>query len=61
MLRRAQRLHGAAMWEAWNHLLLANVPIMESEEVTPGVIVDHDASIQVLGIELRYLSCDDEP
>jgi uncharacterized protein YuzE len=38
------------------HLELVDVPVEESEEVAPGVIVDYDASNQVVGIEILYLS-----
>jgi uncharacterized protein YuzE len=38
------------------HLQLADVPVVESEEVAPGVILDYDASEQVVGIEVLYLS-----
>ena len=38
------------------HLQLVDVPVVESEEVAPGVIVDYDASEQVVGIEILYLS-----
>lgn len=38
------------------HLQLIDVPVVESEEVAPGVIVDFDESDQVVGIELLYLS-----
>ena len=38
------------------HLELADVPVAESEEVAPGVILDFDESNQVVGIEVLYLS-----
>ncbi len=38
------------------HLQLVDVPVEESEEVAPGVIVDYDKSNQVVGIEVLYLS-----
>jgi uncharacterized protein YuzE len=38
------------------HLQLADVPVEESEEVAPGVIVDYDKSNQVVDIEVLYLS-----
>jgi uncharacterized protein YuzE len=38
------------------HLELVDVPVEESEEVAPGVIVDDEASNQVVGIEVLYLS-----
>ena len=38
------------------HLQLVDVPVEESEEVAPGVILDYDESNQVVGIELLYLS-----
>jgi uncharacterized protein YuzE len=38
------------------HLQLVDVPVEESEEVAPGVIVDYDDTNQVVGIEVLYLS-----
>jgi uncharacterized protein YuzE len=38
------------------HLQLVDVPVEESEEVAPGVIVDYDNSNQVIGIEVFHLS-----
>ncbi len=38
------------------HLQLVDVPVVESEEVAPGVIVDYDAADQVVGIEVLHLS-----
>jgi len=38
------------------HLQLVDVPVEESDEVAPGVIVDYDKSNQVVGIEVLYLS-----
>ena len=38
------------------HLQLTDVPVVESEEVAPGIVVDYDASDQVVGIEVLYLS-----
>jgi len=38
------------------HLQLVDVPIVESDEVAPGIIVDYDAANQVVGIEVLYLS-----
>jgi uncharacterized protein YuzE len=38
------------------HLQLVDAPVVESEEVAPGVIVDYDASDQVVGMEVLYLS-----
>lgn len=43
------------------HLLLVDVPVVESEEVVPGVILDYDASDQVVGIEVLYLSKRQQP
>lgn len=43
------------------HLQLADVPVIESEEVAPGIIVDYDASNQVVGIEVLYLSKRPQP
>lgn len=43
------------------HLQLADVPVVESEEVAPGVIVDYDASDQVVGIEVLHLSKRPQP
>ncbi len=38
------------------HLQLVDAPVVESEEVAPGVIVDYDDADQVVGIEVLYLS-----
>jgi uncharacterized protein YuzE len=38
------------------HLQLVDVPVAESEEVAPGVILDYDKSNQVVGVEVLYLS-----
>ena len=38
------------------HLQLVDVPVEESAEVAPGVIVEYDKSNQVVGIEVLYLS-----
>ena len=38
------------------HLQLVDVPVEESAEIAPGVIVDYDESNQVVGIEVLYLS-----
>ena len=43
------------------HLQLVDVPVEESEEVAPGVIVDYDKSNQVVGIEVLYLSKRPQP
>ena len=43
------------------HLQLVDVPVVESEEVAPGVIVDYDESDQVVGIEVLYLSRRPQP
>ena len=43
------------------HLQLADVPVVESEEVAPGVIVDYDAADQVVGIEVLHLSKRPQP
>lgn len=43
------------------HLQLVDVPVVESEEVAPGVIVDYDAASQVVGIEVLYLSKRPQP
>ena len=43
------------------HLHLVDVPVEESEEVVPGVIVDYDKSNQVVGIEVLYLSKRPQP
>ncbi len=42
-------------------LQLVDVPVEESEEVAPGVIVDYDKSNQVVGIEVLYLSKRPQP
>lgn len=38
------------------HLRLVDVPVSESDEIAPGVIVDYDESNQVVGIEVLGLS-----
>lgn len=38
------------------HLQLIDVPVVESEEVAPGVILDYDAAEEVVGIEVLHLS-----
>ena len=38
------------------HLQLIDVPVVESEEVAPGVSVDYDDANEVIGIEVLYLS-----
>jgi uncharacterized protein YuzE len=38
------------------HLHLVDVPVAESDEIAPGVIVDYDESNQVVGIEVLGLS-----
>jgi uncharacterized protein YuzE len=38
------------------HLQLVDVPVVESEEAAPGVIVDYDDADQVAGIEVLHLS-----
>ena len=38
------------------HLQLVDVPVVESEEMAPGVIVDYDDADQVVGIEVLHLS-----
>ncbi len=43
------------------HLELVNVPVVESEEVAPGVIVDYDESNQVVGVEVLSLSKRPQP
>jgi uncharacterized protein YuzE len=43
------------------HLELIDVPVIESEEVAPGVIVDYDDSNQVVGIEVLHLSKRPQP
>lgn len=43
------------------HLQLVDTPVVDSEEVAPGVIVDYDASNQVVGIEILYLSRRPQP
>ena len=43
------------------HLQLADAPVVESQEVAPGVIVDYDAMDQVVGIEVLYLSKRPQP
>jgi uncharacterized protein YuzE len=43
------------------HLQLVDVPVIESEEVAPGVILDYDASEQVVGVEVLRLSKRPQP
>jgi uncharacterized protein YuzE len=43
------------------HLELVAVPVVESEEVAPGVIVDYDESGQVVGVEILHLSKRPQP
>lgn len=38
------------------HLQLVDVPVEDSQEVAPGVIVDYDNSNQVIDIEVLHLS-----
>ncbi len=38
------------------HFTLVDVPVDESDEIAPGVIVDYDESNQVVGIEVLGLS-----
>ena len=38
------------------YLTLGDEPTQESEEVSPGIIVDYSASGKVIGIEMLYLS-----
>jgi uncharacterized protein YuzE len=38
------------------YLDLDEAPAVETEEVSPGVILDYNASGQVVGIEMLYLS-----
>ena len=38
------------------HVRLVDIPVEESEEVAPGVIVDYDESSRVVGIEILGLS-----
>ena len=38
------------------YLRLDDSPIMESEEVSPGVVLDYNESNEVVGVEMRYLS-----
>ena len=43
------------------HLELVDIPVEESDEVAPGVIVDYDKANQVVGIEVLYLSRRSQP
>ena len=38
------------------YLRLDDSPIVESEEVSPGVVLDYNASNQVVGVEMLHLS-----
>ena len=38
------------------YLRLDDSPITESEEVSPGVVLDYNDANDVVGIEMRYLS-----
>ena len=38
------------------YLRLDDSPIVESEEVAPGVVLDYNASNEVVGLEMLYLS-----
>ena len=38
------------------YLSLSEKPALESEEVSPGIIVDYDEERHVVGIEMLYLS-----
>ena len=38
------------------YLRLDESPIVESEEVSPGVVLDYNDSNEVVGVEMRYLS-----
>ncbi len=38
------------------YLRLDESEIVESEEVSPGVVLDHNESDEVVGVELLYLS-----
>lgn len=38
------------------YLRLTDVPIVESDEVRPGVVLDYDAQNHIVSIEIRSLS-----
>jgi uncharacterized protein YuzE len=38
------------------HFRLVDVPVAESDEIAPGVIVDYDESNQIIGFEILCLS-----
>lgn len=38
------------------YLMLDETPAVESEEVSPGIIVDYNDKKEVVGIEMLYLS-----
>ena len=38
------------------YLRLDDSPIVESEEVSPGVVLDYNESNEVVGVEMRHLS-----
>ena len=42
--------------DAQIYLRLDDSPIVESEEVSPGVVLDYNQSNEVVGIEMLYLS-----
>lgn len=43
------------------YLRLNETPVVESEEVQPGVILDYDENDQIVGIEILSLSTRVEP
>jgi uncharacterized protein YuzE len=43
------------------HFRLVDVPVTESDEIAPGVIMDYDELNQVVGIEVLYLSKRPQP
>lgn len=38
------------------HFRLVDVPVAESDEIAPGIIVDYDESNQIIGFEVLCLS-----
>ena len=54
-LRNSMKLHVDKKADAL-YLRLDESPIVESEEVSPGVVLDYNDSDEVVGVEMLYLS-----